>query len=303
MIVLGCPLNGLSSCGRVVPITCIYTSAVKEPMSKLEKVLASTAMWDDTYPPVLRSDEPSGIPDLAGAIREAIRGRGLAMEFQPIFQLGAWLVGDRRAVGFEALSRFQLPVPPSVWFQEAARMGLGVELELAAMRAAVDQLHDVPADCYLTVNVSPEVVESLPFSNLLLRLSSGRVRIEISEEATIRDYEHFRHTLEQLRHRGLRVAIDDVGAGLASLKHLIMLPHDAIKLDVDIARGIDSDPNRRAMVTALVALAAATQVEVVAEGIETTAELVALVELGVAYGQGYLLARPGPLPIRTASGL
>jgi EAL domain-containing protein (putative c-di-GMP-specific phosphodiesterase class I) len=247
---------------------------------------------------MLRSDEPSKLPDLKAAIRAAIGGRGLTVEFQPIFELGGWLVGDRRAVGFEALSRFDLPVPPEEWFREAARIGLGVELELAAVRAALNSLHEIPTGCYLTVNVSPEVVESLLSSNLFSSLSSGRVRIEISEEATIGDYEHFRHTLQQLRRSGLRVAIDDVGAGLASLKHLVLLPHDAIKLDVDVVRGVDIDPNRQAMVTALVALASVTRVEVVAEGIETAAELITLVDLGVGYGQGYHLARPGPLPER-----
>lgn len=175
-------------------------------------------------------------------------------------------------------------------------MGLGVELELAAIRAAVESLRDVPSPCYLTVNVSPEVVESLPFSNILTRLTSGRIRLEISEEAVIEDYERFRSTLAQLRRRGLRISIDDVGAGMASLKHLVLLPHDSIKLDLDVVRGVDTDPNRQAMVAALVALSKATQSEVVAEGMETMAELITLVERSVAYGQGFYLARPGPLP-------
>jgi EAL domain-containing protein (putative c-di-GMP-specific phosphodiesterase class I) len=257
-------------------------------------------MWSNTYPPILQPDEPATVPGLEAAIREAIGGTGLSVEFQPIFQLGNWLVGDKRAAGYEALARFQQPVPPEVWFREATRMGVGVELELAAVQAAVNHLHEVPAGCYVTVNVSPEVVESLRFSSLFSSLSSGRVRIEISEQATIGDYEQFRRTLEGLRRGGLRVAIDDVGAGLASLKHLVMLPHDTIKLDIDVVRRIDVDPNRQAMVTALVALATATNVEVVAEGIETSAELITLADLGVPFGQGYLLARPGPLPPREA---
>ncbi len=123
-------------------------------MSKPETVLTSPGGWNNTYSPVLQLDEPAKIPDLAAAIREAIGGKGLAVEFQPIFQLGSWLVGDKRAVGYEALARFQLPVSPEVWFREAARIGLGVELELAAMQAAVNRLHEVPAGRYLSVNVS-----------------------------------------------------------------------------------------------------------------------------------------------------
>ncbi|MBK5266708.1 MAG: EAL domain-containing protein [Acidimicrobiia bacterium] len=233
--------------------------------------------------------------DLRSAIRAAIGGTGLTMQFQPIFQLGNWLVGDRSPVGYEALARFELPVPTNVWFQEAVRMGFGVELELAALRVAVSHLDDIPQDCFLTVNVSPQAVESLPFWNVFSSLSSGRIRVEISEEAIIDDYEQFRTTLLGLQRRGLRVWIDDVGAGLASLKHLILLPHDTIKLDIDVVRDVDRDPNRQAMVTALVALAKASQTNVVAEGIETAAELVTLVDLGVAYGQGYYMARPAPL--------
>lgn len=248
------------------------------------------------------SVRPTGAPDesmprdLSSSIRAAIGGSGLRMQFQPIFQLGNWLVGDKTPVGYEALARFDSPIPTDVWFRAARQLGLGVELELAAIRAAVDGLRDVPSRCYLTVNVSPEVVESLPFSNILTQLTSGRIRLEISEEAVIEDYERFRTTLAQLRRRGLRISIDDVGAGMASLKYLVLLPHDSIKLDLDVVRGVDVDPNRQAMVSALVALSNATQSEVVAEGIETMAELVTLVELSVAYGQGFYLARPGPLP-------
>jgi EAL domain-containing protein (putative c-di-GMP-specific phosphodiesterase class I) len=239
------------------------------------------------------------MPDLEAAIRQATAGQGLSMEYQPIFSLGEWVVGAKQAVGFEALARFELPVAPEVWFREAARMGLGVELEMAAVQAAIGCLEQLPADHYLTFNISPAVVESPVFSNTILALPLERMRIEISEEAPISDYEHFRLTLERLRRRGFRVAIDDVGAGLASLKHLVLLPHDIVKLDVDLVRGVDIEPNRQAIVTAVVALTNATGVEVVAEGIETMPELLTLVDLGVRYGQGFHLARPGPLPQQT----
>jgi EAL domain-containing protein (putative c-di-GMP-specific phosphodiesterase class I) len=266
-----------------------------ELMINLDTDVTPTTGWESmTTVEGPDATAPSGT-DLRSAIRAAIGGTGLTMQFQPIFQLGNWLVGDRDPVGYEALARFELPIPTTVWFEEAVRMGLGIELELAALRVAVSHLDDIPQGCYLTVNVSPQAVESLPFWNVFSSLSSGRIRIEISEEAVIDDYEQFRTTLLQLQRRGLRVWIDDVGAGLASLKHLILLPHDTIKLDIDVVRGVDRDPNRQAMVTALVALAKASQTNVVAEGIETAAELVTLVDLGVAYGQGYFMGRPAPL--------
>ncbi len=242
-----------------------------------------------------QAEDPPISPELTAAIRAAIRGTGLDMQFQPIFQLGNWLVGDKRPVGYEALARFESDVPTDAWFRAAALLGLGVELELSAISAAVRRLDDVPTGRYITVNVSPNVIESLPFSAIVKRLTSGRVRLEISEEAVIEDYERFRSTIAGLRRQGLRIAIDDVGAGMASLKHLVLIPHDSIKLDLDVVRGVDHDPNRQAMVSVLVALSKATDAQVVAEGIETMSELVSLAELGVAFGQGYFLGRPAPL--------
>ena len=258
--------------------------------------VATTLEWVAGHANGPETDDFPISPELIGSIRAAIRGVGLDMQFQPIFQLGNWLVGDKRPVGYEALARFASDVPTDAWFRAATKLGLGVELELAAISAAVRRLDDVPGGRYITVNVSPNVVESLPFSAIVKRLTSGRVRLEISEEAVIDDYERFRSTISALRRKGLRIAIDDVGAGMASLKHLVLIPHDSIKLDLDVVRGVDHDRNRQAMVSALVALSKATDTQVVAEGIETMSELVSLAELGVAFGQGYLLGRPSLLP-------
>lgn len=271
-------------------------TAGRAQMNNSDSNVATTLEWMAGPTSCSEVENMQISPQLTAAIRAAIRGVGLAMQFQPIFQLGNWLVGDKRPVGYEALARFESEVPTDAWFRAAAQLGLGVELELAAISAAVRRLDDVPAGRYITVNVSPNVVESLPFSAIVKRLTSGRVRLEISEEAVIEDYERFRSTITELRRKGLRISIDDVGAGMASLKHLVLIPHDSIKLDLDVVRGVDHDPNRQAMVSALVALSKATDTQVVAEGIETTSELVALVELGVAYGQGYHLGRPAPLP-------
>ena len=247
---------------------------------------------------VSRPTHPDTEPhfDIQTGIREVLGGKGMTVQFQPIFDLGAWLVGTKRAVGYEALARFQLPVAPDIWFREAARMGLGAELELAAIRTAVSYLPQIPPGAFLTVNISPETARSLTNLDWFHRLPLRRMVIEISEEATIDDYETFRNALDGLRAKGLKVAVDDVGAGLVSLKHLVMLPHDIIKLDLDVVRGVDTNHNCQAMVAALLALARASDTQVIAEGIETSDELVSLVDLGVAYGQGYYLAHPGPLP-------
>ncbi|MDF1597998.1 MAG: EAL domain-containing protein [Acidimicrobiia bacterium] len=119
-------------------------------------------------------------------------GEGLAVQFQPIFDLGAWLVGTKRVVGFEALARFDLPVAPDVWFREAARTGLGADLELAAIHTAVMHLPQIPAEAFLSVNVSPETASSLAHVDWFHRLPLRRVVIEISEEATIESIRVFR---------------------------------------------------------------------------------------------------------------
>lgn len=257
----------------------------------------STIVSDSTQVstiPTLSTTQPGF--DIGPGIREVLGGKGLTVQFQPIFDLGSWLVGSKRVVGFEALARFHPQVPPDVWFREAARMGLGSELELTAIHTAVAYLPHIPTDAFLSVNISPETANSLAHVDWFHRLPLRRVVIEISEEATIDDYETFRRVLDGLRAKGLKVAVDDVGAGLASLKHLVMLPHDMIKLDLDVVRGVDTNPNCQAMAAALVTLARARGTQVIAEGIETSNELVTLVDLGVEYGQGYHLAHPGPLP-------
>jgi EAL domain-containing protein (putative c-di-GMP-specific phosphodiesterase class I) len=99
----------------------------------------------------------------------------------------------------------------------------------------------------------------------------------------------------------MRLAIDDTGAGFASLRHILNLEPDIIKLDISLTRGVDVDRARRALAAALIAFAANTGASIVAEGVETASELSVLRDLGVGFGQGYLLGRPGPLPATIAA--
>jgi EAL domain-containing protein (putative c-di-GMP-specific phosphodiesterase class I) len=119
--------------------------------------------------------------------------------------------------------------------------------------------------------------------------------LEITEHEAIDDYATLADALAPLRERGLRVAVDDVGAGYASLRHALQLAPDMVKMDISLTRDIDRDAGRRALATALISFAAETDMTIVAEGIETAGELHALRELGVKYGQGFYLARPAPL--------
>ncbi|WP_217705156.1 sensor domain-containing phosphodiesterase [Peristeroidobacter soli] len=211
--------------------------------------------------------------------------------YQAIYDLST-----RRLAGLECLSRFRLEPqrPPDEWFAQAAGVGMVVDLELAAIRNALSALPSLPTDVYLALNCSPQTLLSGRLHELLLSAGLGRIVLEITEHDYIQDYPALLSSLAPLRAQGLRVAIDDAGAGYASLRHVLNIQPDLIKLDISLTRDIDSDPKRRALASALIAFARETQARIVAEGVETQAELRTLRQLGAGCAQGYFLARPMP---------
>ncbi len=228
---------------------------------------------------------------------ERIKGlllqRSIPMVFQPITELRT-----SRLVGLEALARFDGTTArtPETWLAEAEEVGLRMDLELAAVKAALPALSRLPETAFLAVNVSPETAVA---SRLLSALSStplDRIVIEITEHAPVIDYGGLNDGLEELRRRGVRLAIDDAGAGFASLRHIVRMAPEFIKLDISLTRGIDLDPACRALTTALISFASEIGATIIAEGIETEAELETLRSLGVSWGQGYHIAVPGPFP-------
>jgi EAL domain-containing protein (putative c-di-GMP-specific phosphodiesterase class I) len=226
-------------------------------------------------------------------IKALVAGWGLGVVYQPVFDLT-----DGRPVGVEAFSRFTIAPrrSPDVWFAEAAEVGLGIELEVAAARLAVRGLDRLDPRILVGVNVSPEACCSWELRELLEAVPVERIVLEITEHAPVADYDRLASALAPMRQRGARLAIDDTCSGFASLRHVLYLRPDTIKLDVTLTRGIESDSARRSLVEALVGFAPSVGAKVLAEGIETTEQLGALREAGVQLGQGYLLARPGPLP-------
>jgi EAL domain-containing protein (putative c-di-GMP-specific phosphodiesterase class I)/CheY-like chemotaxis protein len=228
---------------------------------------------------------------IRGVLARADEG-GLTMVFQPIAALGTGKV-----VGFEALARFtsQPTQPPNVWFADAHEVGLGTDLELVAARRALRALGRLPAPLYLSVNLSPATIVAAGFIQTFGPVAD-RVVIEVTEHAPIHDYDALDHALEGFRGAGGRLAVDDAGAGFASLRHILRLRPDLIKLDLALTRDIHQDRHRRALASALISFAAELGADIVAEGIEQHAELAALAALGVCYGQGYHLGRPAPLP-------
>jgi EAL domain-containing protein (putative c-di-GMP-specific phosphodiesterase class I) len=224
-------------------------------------------------------------------IRSILDRDDVDVEFQPVFDLVDWKI-----VSLEALARFWTePMrSPSVWFAEAAEVGLGVELELAAIRSALQRLDDFPPDVALALNVSPTTALEPRFCELLLDVAD-RVVIEITEHAQVDDYEALSDALAPLRARGAQLAIDDVGAGFANLRHILRLAPDLVKLDLSLTQEISRDPAREALASSLVGFAEGVGAAIVAEGISSDEDLAMLRSLGVDYGQGYHLARPSAL--------
>jgi len=224
-------------------------------------------------------------------VRGVLDRDDIDIEFQPVFDLV-----DCRIVSLEALARFWTePMrSPSAWFAEATEVGLGVELELAAIRSALQRLDEFPPEVNLALNVSPTTALDRRFCELLLDVAE-RVVIEITEHAQVDDYEELQRALAPLRQRGAQVAIDDVGAGFANLRHILRLAPDIVKLDLSLTQEISRDPAREALATSLVGFAEGVGASIVAEGISSDEDLALLRTLGVAYGQGFYLARPSAL--------
>ncbi|SER61208.1 EAL domain, c-di-GMP-specific phosphodiesterase class I (or its enzymatically inactive variant) [Faunimonas pinastri] len=220
---------------------------------------------------------------------EAVERHELTFVFQPVVRLV-----DDRVVGFEALARFAgLPHrAPNVWFQEAAEVGYGLELEWIAIREALKQFAPLLDRAYVAVNASPEAIMSPGFPALFDGLPGEAIVLEITEHESITDCTQLIAALAGVRSRGVRIAVDDVGAGYSSLTRLVDLRPDLIKLDMNLVRNIDSDTARRALASALMSFAAGTETITVAEGVETLAELQVLRDLGVDKVQGYYLGRP-----------
>ena len=210
--------------------------------------------------------------------------------FQPIVELGSGAV-----VGYEALSRFPGDEPPDVWFADAHDAGLGPELEHLAVRRAMAAFDWSGSDAYLAVNLSAAALAACSLDELLEGVDPTRVVVELTESRPDHEVLPFEGR-EDLRRRGVRLAVDDLGAGFAGLSRLIEIGPEIIKLDRFLTMGVGTDPRRAALAAAAVHLCTSLGVDLVAEGVEHDADRDALLGLGVRHGQGYLFGRPGPLP-------
>lgn len=233
-------------------------------------------------------------------IERTLHAGELNMVYQPIYDL------DKAAVsGFESLARFPATParPPDRWFDDAHAVGLGVELELLAIERALQILPQLSDGLDIGINASPETILDPRLHAMLSTLDEvGHLVLEITEHAAVERYGEIAARLKPYRDRGLQIAVDDAGAGYASFRHILNLEPDRIKLDMSLTRDIDIDPARRALAAALIHFSADTGSKLVAEGVETAAEVATLIELGVERAQGYFLGRPMTLQMMQHGG-
>ena len=214
--------------------------------------------------------------------------------FQPIVDLASGAV-----VGYEALTRFADGTAPDLVFAGARRCGLEPELESATLRAAIAASEVLPGGCFLSLNVSPAFILAGDELRAILATRTRPIVLEITEHDTVEDYAALRSAFVALG-SGLRLAVDDAGAGVANFNHLVELRPQFVKVDIGLVRGVNADLTRQALIVALLHFAGATDCHVVAEGIETEAEQAALENLEVPFGQGYLFGRPADASIWAA---
>ena len=230
-----------------------------------------------------------------GRVHDYISGIISRRAFQPVFQPIVELDGDA-TVGYEALTHFTDNSNPEVVFAEADAVGLGLELEIATLHAALAAAKALPKSAWLNVNASPELIVAGEPLRALLGRNKRRLVLEVTEHSVVADYPAFRAAMAALGPT-VALAVDDAGAGFASLRHILELRPAFVKLDRSLITGLEADDARQAMIVGLSHFALATGCRLIAEGIETDAELAVVRALKVPLGQGYLLNRPMPVKV------
>ncbi len=228
------------------------------------------------------------VATLTAVIRDVLDHESFWPVFQPIVDLESG-----RIVGYETLTRFADDTRPDLRFAEAAAVRLGGELQLASVRKALATTGQLLPDTWLSFNASPTFILHGHLADEVAGADRPLV-LEVTEHAAIEDYAAIRDALEALG-PSVRIAVDDAGAGYASLRHVLELRPAYVKLDIGLIRGIENDAARQALVAGMVHFARQTETELIAEGIETEAEAAVVRRLGVQLGQGYLFGRPARL--------
>lgn len=246
-----------------------------------------TSWWDQELAESRRDDDPVLLSD--EVVRHAVETRDFYPIFQPIYRLeDGWLFA------VEALTRFDSdpPVPPSRWFARAAELGIGVELEIAAVEKSIASSHRFPERVMVSVNTSAAAIMEADLLRVIEQ-APRPVMLELTELEPVSDYRRMGEMLQRYRQAGARIAVDNVGASMTSLRHIARLVPDVIKLDRVLTNDARSDPVRWALTRRLLHYARTSGAQLVVEGIEEPDDLSHWRGLGVHAAQGYLLGRPG----------
>ncbi|MCI0678192.1 MAG: EAL domain-containing protein [Actinobacteria bacterium] len=238
-----------------------------------------------------RERQPSA-DDVLGLIANS----SMTMVYQPIVNMGRPDASE--TLGYESLARFPHS-DPTTWFRLAGSAGVGVDLELLAVSAGVAGFASEDGDVFLSLNLSNAGLLAPGLVMAIEGIAPGRLVLELSDTARIRSYEVTRRAVSALRERGVRLAVDDVGADEIDMWHILRLDPEIIKLDRQLVADRDNIRRNNALIKGLTTMAADLGVMVIAEAVENEAEKQRLLELGVVFGQGYLFGKPEPLLWKT----
>ncbi len=233
------------------------------------------------------------------ALRAILRQRNLTALFQPILDLS-----NGNVIGFEGLIRGPAHSPfhlPTDLFGAAQRCGLSLEIEMLCRHVTLESFAALSLPGRLFLNVSPSVLTHPSFKNgqtleymRTLGIAPDQVTIEITEHEPTFDVQLMRDALLHYRNMGFKIALDDLGEGFSSLRLWSELRPEFVKIDKHFVRNADNDPLKVQFLKSFQQIAERSGCHIIAEGIETEAELIAVKNIGIAFGQGYFIARPGP---------
>ncbi|MDR3559980.1 MAG: GGDEF domain-containing protein [Negativicutes bacterium] len=234
---------------------------------------------------------------LVKELNDIIAAKNIRTVFQPIVSLNEGTI-----IGYEALSRGPEGSPlerPDALFKLAHKHNLIWELEYLCRNRALEKAREMGPDKMVFINIDPKSIDDPRFQKGLTRgmleiygLDAANVIFEITEKTAIEDYRKFRKLLENYMSQGYKIAIDDTGSGYSGLRLLAQTYPHYIKVDMELVRDIDKDGLKQAMMRALYDFAVITNSKIIAEGIETEDELATLIDIGIPYGQGFLLRKP-----------
>jgi diguanylate cyclase (GGDEF)-like protein/PAS domain S-box-containing protein len=281
----------LSPTGATIGMVCAVSRKAKPYLADIDlRVVKQVAELIGTL-----IESPNKGPDTTAAQRATIRKVVYQRDFEVVFQ-PVHDVTSGKVMGVEALARFpHAPFRPDAFLAQAALLGLGIELETAILSRVISMVPQLPLEVFVAVNISPGAALVVPWAQMLADVDPSRIVLELTEHDAVLDYGALEEALEPCRSRGVRIAVDDVGAGFSSFSHVLELTPEFVKIDQSITRHIDVDDARRRLAHAIAELAGQMGATVIAEGVESQGELDTVGAVGITAVQGYYLSRPRPI--------